>query len=227
MSDEVVELEAVVGMSHRAAARHIGKSERHIRRLRKKYGFTDGLRGAAVFSTPTHASVLPIDTSLLSCSVDMGCGDEHLLDDELFPHPGLSGQSMSVLDHTRAIQDFTAPEYPLDAAPLNAAGDRLYAGALGFNPHLTGAPSDTTYQHALTRWLGGVKPREIHVPFGLEVQCAVYALPDYDNVKSKLNSHRIFVCGVALVTEFNSDVLAPEEDMAVSFCGCCEQACNI
>ena len=49
----------------------------------------------------------------------------------------------------------------------------------------------------------------------------------YDNVKSKLNSHRIFVCGVALVTEFNSDVLAPEEDMAVSFCGCCEQACNI
>ena len=130
----------------------------------------------------------------------MGCGDEHLLDDELFPHPGLSGQSMSVLDHTRAIPDFTAPEYPLDAAPLNAAGDRLYAGALGFNPHLTGAPSDTTYQHALTRWLGGVKPREIHVPFGLEVQCAVYALPDYDNVKSKLNSHRIFVCGVALVT---------------------------
>ena len=69
--------------------------------------------------------------------------------------------------------------------------------------------------------------REIHVPFGLEVKCAVYALPDYDNVKSKLNSHRIFVCSVALVTEFNSDVLAPEEDMTVSFCGCCEQACNI
>ena len=93
MSDEVVELEAVVGMSHRAAARHIGKSERHIRRLRQKYGSTDGLRGAAVFSTSTHASVLLIDTSLLSCSVDMGCGDEHLLDDEHFPHPGLSGQS--------------------------------------------------------------------------------------------------------------------------------------
>jgi len=132
-----------------------------------------------------------------------------------------------VLDHTRAIPDFTAPEFLLDAAPLNAAGDRLYAGAVGFNPHLTGAPSDTTYQHALTRWLGGVKPREIHVPFGLEVKFAVYALPDYDNVKSKLNSHRIFVCGVALVTKFNSDVLAPEEDMAVSFCGCYEQACNI
>ena len=72
---------------------------------------------------------------------------------------GLSGQSMSVLDHTRAIPDFTAPEYPLDDAPLNATGDWLYASAVGFNPHLTGAPSDTTYQHAVTRWLGGVKSR--------------------------------------------------------------------
>jgi len=77
------------------------------------------------------------------------------------------------------------------------------------------------------RWPGGVKRREIYVPFGLEVKYAIYALPDYDHVKSKLNSQRIFVFGVALVTEFNSDVLAQKEDMAVSFCGCCKQACNV